>query len=708
MQTRHTLCAIQAVVLTLGAPLVVHAQASSQPSDQGAGTEDSLEEVVVTAEKRSQDLQKTAVSVTALSGTQLQATSITNFNDALQNVPGILTQGATNPSTGTPNFSIRGLETGGNPNPAVTTYLDGVIQGGQTADFYDIARIEVLRGPQGTLYGGNAPAGSVNIITNDPSLTDFTGNAQASAGNYSTINSTAMVNVPLGAEFALRAAFNEVKRDNYYDGGDGNSATNGRLKLLYKPSEDLSLLLGTEFSSTHGAQTDGIRAQNANGNFFGPNIGNIGYGGTDTEKFYATLNWNVGVGTLTYIPAYQHLISDEFIAQPVREGDTSRGVVPYNDTLTNELRLSSNAGAPITWIGGFYDKKVDFDQNVFVNGPSLVYPPFVPFLEVSSGLHTRSDAFFGQATVPLMSALRLTGGLRYSIDEITNPQSLQFFIPLPPTSYPYERRFTHTDELVRLETDLAPGSLIYLSYATGYRPGGAGASGANYQTENDKSYEFGSKNRFLDNKLQLNVAVYYTDIVGLQLQTVAPIPGGGGLVAATVASVPTKLYGTEIEAAAQATADDQLTVSAAYEHGRFGSGDLPASGGVPPNTPKWMLSARLDHKLDFNNGTQLLGSVDAHYQSEQIVGYADCAYDAAQCSASPPFITPDAAFYEQGSYTLVDASLGYHWKNDAYSATFYGRNLGNVLYKAAAGLNYAGWAQPGAPRTYGVTLAIKW
>lgn len=708
MATVRKLFSVLPMALSIAAPVAVWAQTSPATQNSASASSDVLEEVVVTAEKRSQDLQKTAVSVTAVSGDQLEATSITNYIDALQNVPGILAQGANNPGTGTPSFIIRGLGTNGNPNPSVTTYLDGVILGGQTADFYDIARVEVLRGPQGTLYGGNAPAGSVNIVTNDPSLAGFTAAGQVGIGNYSTIDSNAVLNLPVGDTVAIRAAFNENKRDNYYPGGDANSETNGRLKVLFKPNDELSLLVGAEFSSSHGAQTDGVRQQNANGDFVGPYIGGLGYGATDTEKFYANLNWNIGIGTLTYLPAYQHLISDDFTADPIQAGSTSRGVVPFNDTLTNELRLANNEGSPITWVVGVYDKKVDFDQHVFVQGPALVYPPFVPFLEVSSGLHTRGNAFFGQATVPIAANIRFTGGLRYSIDSITNPQSLMFFIPVPPSFIPYEQRFTHTDELARFEADITPMNMVYASYATGYRPGGAGASGANYQTENDKSYEIGSKNRFLNDKIQLNVAVYYTDIDALQLQTVAPIPGGGGLVQATVASVPTKLYGAELEAAAQVTAEDQITATAAYDHGRFGSGDLPASGGTPPNNPKWLLSARIDHKFNFSNGTQLIASADAHYQSEQLVTYADCAYQASLCSAAPPPLpTPNAAYYTQSAYTLVDASLGYHWKADAYSVTLYGRNLGDTVYKTGAGLNYAGWAFPGAPRTYGVTVAAK-
>lgn len=218
-------------------------------------TNDTLEEIIVTAERRVADVQKTAISIAVISGDDLLEKGITRIESILEETPSAqITEGA----QGAYIF-IRGVGANGDTNfidPAVSVAVDGVYSGRAEvvrSAMFDIARVEVLRGPQGTLYGRNAVGGSVNIIANKPNLDKYEATFNLQAGDYSLRHIDGAVNVPLGGQFAMRFSGIRETRDGYFsNGGAASNVTGGRVKMLWKPSEKLSLEASADILTLRG------------------------------------------------------------------------------------------------------------------------------------------------------------------------------------------------------------------------------------------------------------------------------------------------------------------------------------------------------------------------------------------------------------------------------------------------------------------------
>jgi outer membrane receptor protein involved in Fe transport len=263
---------------------VAYAQASAPPSSgnsavrtaQNANT-DELQEIVVTAERRTSDVQRTAVSISVRQGETMLRAGRTTTQQILEDVPGVTLSTTPTPPSGADNqgsqYVIRGVASNGTPTgqiiatvPTTAIYVDGVYEG--VGGNYDIDRVEVLRGPQGTLYGRSATSGVVSTYTADPKLGRFGGNAAAEIGNYSLEHYTGAVNLPLGDTLALRVSADSYKHDGYYgkDGAGAIRSTNAKAKLLYKPNDDFSVLFGYALQDNR-AGTGGPQGQLSYGNY---------------------------------------------------------------------------------------------------------------------------------------------------------------------------------------------------------------------------------------------------------------------------------------------------------------------------------------------------------------------------------------------------------------------------------------------------------
>ncbi|HWU03083.1 MAG TPA: TonB-dependent receptor plug domain-containing protein, partial [Novosphingobium sp.] len=208
----------------------------AEPNPQPGAAPVGLGEIVVTAQRRSESLQRAAVSVTALAGDALRSQAKNSVAAAILDVPAVQVQGNTNGA----QIYVRGVGSNADSqlgDPAVNLNVDGVYQQETevpTSLMFDVNRVEVLRGPQGTLYGRNATAGAVNIVTADPVLGQFSGYATLQGGNYSAIHSEAAVNVPVSDKLVVRGAFASDHHDGYLSNGDNDAAMMaGRLKVLY-------------------------------------------------------------------------------------------------------------------------------------------------------------------------------------------------------------------------------------------------------------------------------------------------------------------------------------------------------------------------------------------------------------------------------------------------------------------------------------------
>src|SRR5271170_2624738 len=338
-------------------PLSVYAQTATP----GAEASTEIEEVVVTAERRTSDIQKVALSVTAISGAFIEQQGDSDVAQVLQNVPGVQLQGVTGgPSQqsvqgggGPPNIAIRGL---GTPSPntvgAVAVYEDGVLLQGGGANFYDMSRVEVLRGPQGTLYGRGATAGAVNYITNIPT-NEFEASGRLQYGNYDEIATQGMLNAPLSDVFSVRVAFNQIRHNGYFNNGQSNEDDiSTRAKLLFRPNENFSFLLGFVYYDSSGTGPGQILlVPNPYPTQWYTNVLGGGSNPISYRKTYGDLEWALGFAKLTYIGGYQSTDSTFatyctcFAPGPPPTPNLTYQYVtqPYNNPWTHELRLASTS-----------------------------------------------------------------------------------------------------------------------------------------------------------------------------------------------------------------------------------------------------------------------------------------------------------------------------------------------------------------------------
>jgi iron complex outermembrane receptor protein len=720
------LSALLALAISIGP---VHAQTATE----SAG----LEEVVVTAEKVTSDLQKTPVSVATISGQELTEQGATDLSSALKDIPAVTID------TGPAGFLVRirgaGLDvppTVGSPQVAISR--DGVFDG-QILDtflgFYDVNQIEVLRGPQGTLFGRSATGGAVNIETNDP-VNKFEAGGVFEVGNYNLLHVDEMVNLPLNDDWSMRLAGTSVYHTGYLTNGE-NSADNkaGRFKLLYKPNEDTSLLIGAE---------EGVVGGNAAGlvDGWGQTQPSDPWKDTDPtdnywtnriQKYYVNFQQNVGFGELTVLPAYQwidgtwHYHFGSFPAAPSHLHTTW-------DQDSVEARLASLPGSKITWVVGIYDyDNPERDQtNVLVDSygnplPDGLYPGTAPSYQ-SEIRGVRSEAVYGQVTYPILETLRVTGGLRESKDtetEWSEACALVLNVVLPPPQppgpvctragagrvpnpgnpsayYSYisaADSWSYVDFKAALEADLAPNSLGYLQVSSAHLPGGFNTNdNSEFQPERDVAYEVGSKNRFLNNTLQVNADVFdnqYTDYI-VNLQSFNPAIGP----LLSTGSAGARSYGAEVESNYLVTSKDLLNIGVAYLHARYGIFASPMqqqfNDSPIPIAPDWTITLGYQHTFDLGGGATLTPHVDTRYHSDYYLqpGYGHY---------NPPFFPANVD--EEYAAHVSNARLIYRAASGWWDLTAHISNIENHATKETA---FGPSLAISEPRTFGLALSAHY
>ncbi|MGZ3367325.1 MAG: TonB-dependent receptor [Caulobacteraceae bacterium] len=423
------------------------AQSAADQSASAAPT--GLGEIVVTAERRTTDVQHAALAITALSGDALLQNGVVNAQSLIEQVPGIyVTHG--NPL---PNIFIRGVG-GGVVNayhdPAVAYNIDDVYVArpyGNNTTYYDLDRVEVLKGPQGTLYGRNATAGAINVISKKPLLGRLEAEGNLQLGNYNDVETNGALNLPVNDVLAARVSFRTVRRDGYLSAGaDDSDSQAARIRVLYKPSDTFNVLAtasyfhdggrgpGTVLLYTGvngGASTQKyINPSNPwtsipstllfpqhNITFVGLNRRNPSGLQVDPQNsfinnkqwlFTANATWNLGAVTLSVIPSYVRTPSD-FLAIG---GGMQQRILNDSKETTVEARLANNDSGRLRWIvGGYF---LNEDQTA-----SQTYLQNVGPITLNVNSTDRGYAAFGQATYSILSNFRLTGGVRFSEEEKT-------------------------------------------------------------------------------------------------------------------------------------------------------------------------------------------------------------------------------------------------------------------------------------------------
>lgn len=739
-------------VLASVATSLAHAQTAAPTAGNASDTStgDTLQEVVVTAERRTQDIQKTAVSVTALSGDELEQQGRYTVQQVLQDVPGVTSYAAIgggsnqvqsvvpsdNPAL---NVVIRGVPSDPQPvvgsAPVSTAYYADGIYNGVGGDF-DINRVEVLRGPQGTLYGRSATSGVLAIYTRDPTLGKFGADALGEFGSYQLHHVQAAVNLPLGDTLAVRIAANQFdEQGQVTPKGTEQKEQEVRIKLLYKPNSDFSVLLGyvdrADYDNSGGSTEQTV--PNEPYNFFvttGPTqpiYPNI----TDQHQLWAKIDWNLGIGTLTYIPAYHTYDTRGSVS--VFEGFIQQQQNIDRDLfITHELRLTSNEDSPIKWVVGatYYSNNTQIDFN-----PVWTVSRATVFLELQN-FYVRDIGEFAEVTIPIAPTWRFTAGLRYDntkvqVSEVDSQNNSNgdtapnFNSPLD--GFPLQLitgtlsgpagnlKFDNITYKARIEKDLTAQNLLYGMVSTGFLPGFVSLQAFGTQIEVDTlsqekltSYEIGSKNRFFDDHLQLNGDVFFYQYQGYQTgaQINPVIPN-----TFVTLSSPARMTGVELEAAYLATKNDRFNFTFGHTNAYFvnqpNTATNPFTQFVAQTTIPGVVptSAALsyDHTFHISGGS----TIDFYDQVRFMAGYDESSLTATELAdGAEPYI-------HVGNQVFDDINLSWTSPSSMFHGTFYVHNVGNEEYKQNAAIISLGFTPPyqsglttNFGRFYGVVLRV--
>lgn len=761
MSNSYSRLLLGAAAITLTAPIpMVYAQQSDVD-------EVKLEEIVITAEKRTDTVQKASVSIDVISGNTINQQGLNDVNDVLKNVPGVVTRN----SAGGTTIEIRGVSSGGVPNndsaSPIGLSTDGVYNNLAGApsqlSFFDVARVEVLRGPQGTLYGAGAEGGVVNVISNNPDSSKYDAGGTIEYGNYSLLRTAGMVNAPISDTLSIRAAFNSINRNGYYtSGADDQVSTSGRVKVLYKPSDAFSLLLGQEYTKVAGVGNSGgagagVAAWGLGSSPTNPydDLSGAAFVGKSqmghSSKTWLELNWDLGFGVLNILPSH--------IENPVKTyGFACSGppgtscASPLSTQLINEsqqsageMSISNEAESNWLWkVGAYYSRQRIWTYN---NNPASSSPAITTLT-----VWPKSEAAYAQTTVPVSASTRLTAGVRENDDEksFANSSAALSGLNQPGSG---TANWHHFDWKFGVEQDVTPDSMLYATVATGYRPGSITANsaatvigpagtpipnqGLYTQPEKLTSYEIGSKNMFFDHALRLNADVYYYNYVNRQYTAFFFLSGPGLCPNGQAAQANTgynclveenaakaTVYGAEAQLQWLFTAHDELGLTPAYLNAKA-SADQFVPIGPPPgawytsagvvgpgnginslninghklaNSPEVQATGNYTHTFDLPNG-HLAARADVRYTSlSYLNGFNYLNSDEYTANG-----TQDSLLYYVPANTQYDLSLAYTSTDGKWSLNGYGKNVGNKIVKTDTDGQYT---QVGAPRTFGVVLSV--
>lgn len=621
------LCSVSVAALaTSVAAQTAAAQAAAAPAVE------QVQEVVVTAQKRAENVQTVPISMTALTGAGLANKAVSGLEDLQFAAPSLSVENAGL----TQSVNIRGIGlSSGSPNAAngVASYQDGVFQppivsGGS---YYDIADVEVLRGPQGTFVGSNSTGGAIFINSQSPKLERFEGYGMLGGGSNSSFLGQGAVNVPVGQTLALRLAVNDESHDSYYtDHGPYHNKPGRldelgtRLGILWKPVDFYQATFKLENIQR---ETGGYAYQPVPGTQFGsanPTGGSIrdlyynaptsnnerAIQGVLEQKFQ--LPFDI---TLKSITGYQNKqIHNLYDMDATEAASNTEDQFVREKVYTQELDLLSPTTGKFSWIAGGYYQRNRID--VIINEGA--FPTFILDQNKKTTL-----GVFGQVSYQLTPTLVLTGGLRYSSYKVDSSGRVVIGagIPtFPPAGLQVADLAGHEEDdavtgKINIDWTFAPRNLIYAFAARGYKSGGINSPNTNFQKETVWNYEVGWKSTLLDGHVKTQVDAFYNDYNNFQFDTVNIGTGQGA-----VQNVPTAtIAGLEAQAQAQF---DALRVDAAiaYVHSRLGDYSV----------------------IDQNKlvGVTLLPQCAAG----QTVGCTDYSNATVNISGAPNLLSPDVTF----------------------------------------------------------------
>lgn len=743
---RYRVYALNTLILTASILSIVFAGHASAQSGLV------LEEVVVTAQKRAQSVQDIPIAISALNATQLEESGFAGIEDLTTLVPS-LQFGNFGPVT---FLNVRGIgseNTTAGSDPGVALHIDGVYIGrpvGALFSAFDSERVEVLRGPQGTLYGRNATGGSVNLITKKPT-DEFGGEVDVTAGDFDRFRLRGALNIPINDSASARiVAFNEDRdgfTDNTFVGSpDANDTDNlgvrGHLDLDL--AENVSLLLTASFIESSGVGTQPEqRDPFATDLLFGPGpppLRSIADANgpilnnaapfiesknaqesqeNEFSLFAATLDWqfeNFSIKAITSV------VESEYVS--VQDNDSSPAdlqvltIAEDSDQFTQEIQFISPDDNTVKWIVGLFYFQEDAVRFSTLTGPrfnavqgflTANVPGFnePTSFNIGGDVESTSFAVFGQTSFNISDSLSITAGLRYTDDEKTGNNRNTFFAPEVVDAVQ-----TDSQEVTgkfALDWTVSDSSLLYASFARGYKSGGIsqttvanGGSNPVFEPEFVDSFEVGYKSRLLEDRVQLNLSAYTSDYTDLQFQVFGDFgPEAGNAGGATI-------NGLEIEFQALLSETWRLDANFAYTDAEYDELEFASGpGGVLedfagnklPRVPETSFSLGITGEWGLAGGSRLKARLDGSFKDDVFFEFRNGPESFAE------------------SYENVNARVFWYSADDKFSVEVYATNLtdeiktGNILVGfslgAAAGDTGQEFTTFLPPRQVGVTLGYR-
>jgi iron complex outermembrane recepter protein len=663
-------------------------------AQEGSSNEFTLEEITVTAEKRVENLQKVSMSVSVLKGEDVMNTGATTIADILKDIPNVSTSDSG--TAGGLTINIRGL---GNDMPtgmgesSVSTNFDGAYESrGESTLFgyFDIDRVEVLRGPQGTLYGRNASGGVLNVVSAKPRIDKVEGYASLEVASYDKRRVEAAVNVPISEKFAGRLAFVSTQEDATTHDDHGYSQDSAglgtRLQLRYVPNDEAYINLLYNYTKQTGQSWSDILKTNWEAGIYDINRNLYPYdltskNKTKTTKLALTAEFPVGPGILTALPSYE--TSKGLSSGDGRDGTFSISKSPYNYTAKiAEVRYANKADSNIKWTIGLYYTKTEDPRDL----------SFIPTRGGAASMEYSDEAAFTQITYPFSDTFRGIIGGRYDSSKKRYYDAIKYLSDSGSAS------FNYADYKLGIEKDFAKEMMGYFTLASGHKAGGFGDTGKPFGKESNTSGELGLKSRLLDNRLQLNGDVFYYQYKGYQVvDGWAEIDSFGNFTFhMNFENAPAaKSEGAEIESTALIGDATSLTMNFSYLKNEYTKSFIVHPDGVEtnlkglemPHSPKYTILLALDHTFDFSDGSTLRPKVSYKWIAKQYAG----------------FIISDANLAP--AYGIVDFTMSYT-ASKSWSLNFYANDALDKHYFTM--IQGAGTVVfPGEPRKVGATLNVK-
>lgn len=685
----------------------------SAASAQEAAETAQVEEIIVTAQRREQRLQDVPIAVTAITSKQMEEQGITSTHDLAQAVTGMtITE-----SGGYVQPFIRGVGstvTNLGEQGSAATYIDGVYMptvNGQLYELANVQSVEVLKGPQGTLFGRNANTGAIIITTRQPQFNPE-GRFQLGYGNYNAVSAQGFITGPISDQFAVSLAGNYDSHDpwftNSFAGGKIGESERWTLRgaALFNASENLSITISGDLMRTDDASP--ILVQPISGyqgylpggllpsgpyDFIGN--GDVGYL-AEQEGLSARIKWDLGAVSLTSTTAHRWFYtesinydSDTTPALLSQIGNTERGT-----NFTQELQLNSNGDGPFTWVlGGFYlRQEAEYDP---LRVQSATATTLITAQQVTEALAAFADATY------TLGDFEITGGLRYSYEK----KNYDGQINGNPVVNNAHKSWDSVTPRVVLAYHPSRDFMAYASFSQGFKSGTFNANGLStvaVDPETVDAYEIGVKTR-LGALATLNVSAFRYDIKDLQVQALNPATNL--ILVANAAEVETK--GFDVEFALRPSQGLDVRLSASYldaEFSKFPNAQIfiPVLGGDGRNqsvirdvtgnknvrSPEFTFNAAVSYRHELGNGASIVPSANAYY--------------------STSFFWDVGNRLEEKEHLVINANLTYNFPGDRISVTAWARNLTDeVRFRNVSAAVQADRRAADEPRVYGVRLGYQ-